>query len=202
MERALGWNECVVQITYFLQVRCADICPHDEGESSLGSWLRFIHSSLLKKKKTWSVNRSLTLVIKMIDLKLRGYDQVPKSYGKPLVQQNDDRWAINDKAINEKTQKKWNVICKIHQELNIVNDPQEIINDFIHLVHFDSCRAANKQHLAGTTSWRAHLSCSILIFIVSSSETCVSSSLHLLEPLRSIFSPGRSSLRCFPNLEY
>jgi len=56
--------------------------------------------------------------------------------------------------------------------------------------------------VAGATSWRPYLSCSILIFIVSSSETCVSSALHLLEPLRSIFSPGRSSLRCFPNLEH
>lgn len=46
----------------------------------------------------------------------------------------------------------------------------------------------------------SHLSCSIRIFIVSSSEACVSSALHLLEPLRSIFSPGRSSFRCFPNL--
>ena len=73
------------------------------------------------------------------------------------------------------------------------------------MVYSDSWRldpAANKPLLAAVTSPKPHLSCSILIFIVSSSETCVSSSLHLLEPLRSIFSPGRSSLRCFPNLAH
>lgn len=36
--------------------------------------------------------------------------------------------------------------------------------------------------------------------MVSSSDACVSSGLHLLEPFRSILSPGRSSFRCFPNL--
>ena len=45
-----------------------------------------------------------------------------------------------------------------------------------------------------------HLSCSSLIRRVSSSDACMSSALDLLEPFLSILSPGRSSLRCFPNL--